>query len=81
MVAELEGLSKGTAELGEKEGERGRGDRVMTGARAAVGYIREVMGPVLQVLTTRGNLLKSLSFTAELTSKVSLYIDLVNLRY
>lgn len=37
-----------------------------------MGYIQEVMGPSLQVLTTKGSLLQSLSFTAELTNKVSL---------
>ena len=38
--------------------------------RLAVDFIRLSLGAGLQVLTTRGSLLQSLSFTAEVTNKV-----------
>ena len=41
--------------------------------RHAVEFIQSAIGAGLQVLTTRGSLLKTLSFTAEVTHKVRAY--------
>lgn len=43
--------------------------------RLAVDFIQSSMGAGVQVLTTRGSLLQTLSFTAEATHKVRCRVD------